>query len=81
MGSDRDTHSYPAHNKLLICLKTTTEVQHDGRITDGMQSGWTTLRDSFPLLLTQMGYCSSGVNKGGSWGHLFPGAKFLAAPN
>jgi len=43
--SNRHTHLYPPHNNLSVFL-TTTELWRSGWITDGMRSGWTTLRDS-----------------------------------
>jgi len=41
--SNQDTHLYLPHNNSLVHL-TTIEVQRSGWITNGMQSGWTTLR-------------------------------------
>jgi len=45
-ASNRDTHMYPPHNNSSVHLATTTYVRRSGRITDGMRSGWRTLRDS-----------------------------------
>jgi len=44
--SNRDTHLCLLHNSSPVHLITTSEVRRSGRITDGMRSGWTTLRDS-----------------------------------
>jgi len=43
--SNGDTHLYPPRNSSSVHL-TATQVQRDGLITDGMWSGWTTLRDA-----------------------------------
>jgi len=51
--SNRDTHLYLLHNSSLAQLITSSEVRLSARITDGMRSGWTRLRDSLissPLL-------------------------------
>jgi len=44
--SNRDAHLYPPHNKSLVKLTISTEVQRSGRITNGMRGGWTTPHDS-----------------------------------
>ena len=44
--SNRDIHLCPRHNRSSVHLITTSEVRRSGRITNGMRSGWTTLRDS-----------------------------------
>jgi len=41
--SNRDIHLCPPHNNSWVHLTTTTYVRRSGQITDGMQSGWTTL--------------------------------------
>ena len=44
--SNRDTHLYTLHNNSSVHLTTTTTyVRRTGQITNGMRSGWTTLRD------------------------------------
>jgi len=43
--SNGDTHLYPLHNNTSVHLRTTTEVQRSGRITNGIQGGWRALRD------------------------------------
>ena len=45
-ASNRDTHLCPPHSNSSAHLTTTTYVRRSGRITNGMWSGWTTLRDS-----------------------------------
>ena len=45
--SNWDTHLYQPHNNSSVHLTTTTtKVRGSGRITDGMRSGWTILRES-----------------------------------
>ena len=44
--SNRDPHLCPPHNSSSIHLTTTSKVRPSWGMTDGMRSGWTTLRDS-----------------------------------
>jgi len=44
--SNRHTHLYPPHKSSSFHLQTTTEVRLSGQITNGVRSGWTTLRGS-----------------------------------
>jgi len=44
--SNRDIHLCSPHNNSLVQLTITTEMWPSGRITNGMRSGWRTLRDS-----------------------------------
>ena len=45
-NSNQDTHLYPLRNNSSVHLTTTTEERRSERNTDGMRSGWRTLRDS-----------------------------------
>jgi len=51
-ASNRDIHLYTPDNSSSIHLATISEVRRSGRITNGMQSGWATLRDSVLLSST-----------------------------
>jgi len=42
----KSRHRFVPAAQLTVHLTTTTYVRRAGRITDGMRSGWTTLRDS-----------------------------------
>jgi len=42
-------HLYSPHSNTWVHLRTTTEVRRSGRFTNGVCSGWRTLRDSILL--------------------------------
>ena len=69
---NRDTHLHPTHNSSVH--RTTTKVRHSGQMTDGMQSGWRTLRDSELSSLTSVP--ARGVTRG-ERGHNSPGVESL----